>query len=78
LCPSKAKLQHSRRKQRTVEKNVCHDAGIVFTAKGDFIICVLIKPEGRFAKPAKRLISEIALLVYNHYNVDASSPLNDS
>ncbi|MFA5092481.1 MAG: serine hydrolase [Candidatus Omnitrophota bacterium] len=51
-----------------LERHICHDAGIVYTPKGDFLICVLVKHRNRFAKPAKKLISEIALATYNYYN----------
>jgi len=51
-----------------LERHICHDAGIVYTPKGDFLICVLVKHRNRYAKPAKKLISEIALATYNYYN----------
>jgi beta-lactamase class A len=51
-----------------LENHICHDAGIVFTQKGDFLICVLVKHNNKFAKPAKKLISDIALLTYNYYH----------
>ncbi|MCX5668944.1 MAG: class A beta-lactamase-related serine hydrolase [Candidatus Omnitrophica bacterium] len=50
-----------------LERHICHDVGIVFTNKGNFLICVLVKHENKFAKPAKKLISDMALLVYNYY-----------
>jgi len=50
-----------------LERHICHDAGIVYTRKGNFLICVLVKHENKFAKPAKKLISEIALSTYNYY-----------
>ena len=50
-----------------LERHICHDAGIVFTDKGDFLICVLVKHEDQRARSAKKLISDIALLVYNYY-----------
>ncbi len=50
-----------------LERHICHDVGIVFTNKGNFLICVLVKHENRLARPAKKLISDIALLVYNRY-----------
>lgn len=53
-----------------LERNVCHDAGIVFTPKGDFVICVLTKHNNKIARPAKRFISRVALDVYNYYNFD--------
>jgi len=50
-----------------LERHVCHDVGIVFTSKGNFLICVLAKHEDRFAKPTKKFISDITLLTYNYY-----------
>ena len=50
-----------------LERHICHDVGIVYTSRGDFIICVLVKHEDRYAKSAKKLIAEIALLTYNYY-----------
>lgn len=50
-----------------LERHICHDAGIVYTQKGNFLICVLIKHGNRHALPAKKLISEIALSTYNYY-----------
>jgi beta-lactamase class A len=51
-----------------LERHVCHDAGIVYTKKGNFLICVLVKHEDKVAGPAKRLISDIALFVYNYFS----------
>lgn len=51
-----------------LENGVCHDVGIVYTAKGNFLICVLTKHEYRLAKPMKRLIARLSLLTYNYYN----------
>lgn len=50
-----------------LENHICHDVGIVFTEKGDFLICVLAKHQDRFAYHTKKLISDIALLTYNYY-----------
>ncbi|TAM36682.1 serine hydrolase [bacterium] len=50
-----------------LEKHVCHDVGVVFTNKGNFLICVLAKHEDRLAKHAKRFISDVTLLTYNYY-----------
>ena len=50
-----------------LENYVCHDIGIVFTQKGNFLICVLVRHNQKFAKPAKKLISDIALFTYNYY-----------
>ncbi len=49
-----------------LERGVVHDAGIVFTGKGDYIICVLVKNVKNF-KNAKKLIAQLSLLTYNLY-----------
>ncbi len=51
-----------------LENGLCHDAGIVYTAKGNYLICVLLKHNNKSAQETKRLISSISLLVYNYYN----------
>lgn len=50
-----------------LERHVCHDVGIVYTDNGNFLICVLAKHNNRYAQPAKKFISDIALLTYNYY-----------
>ncbi len=50
-----------------LERGVCHDVGIVFTANGDFIICVLIKHRYKNSGLSKKLISNIAFDTYNYY-----------
>lgn len=50
-----------------LERHICHDAGIVFTDKGNFLVCVLARHKDRYAHPAKKFISDITLLVYNYY-----------
>ena len=50
-----------------LERHVCHDVGIVYTDKGNFLICVLARHQDRFAKSAKKFISDIAYLAYNYY-----------
>lgn len=50
-----------------LEKGVCHDVGIVFTPKGDFLICVLTQYRFAKAKRAKQLISKISYLTYIYY-----------
>lgn len=49
-----------------LENNICHDAGIVWTPQGDFLICVLTK-NASTSEAAKEFISKIALIVYNYY-----------
>lgn len=50
-----------------LERNVCHDVGIVLTSKGDFLICVLTNYKNTDLKTAKQFIARIALLTYNFY-----------
>lgn len=49
-----------------LERNVCHDAGIVFTGKGNFLICILTKNADR-RKTAKDFIANISLYTYDYY-----------
>jgi beta-lactamase class A len=49
-----------------LEKNVCHDAGIVFTQQGDFLICVLTKSNCG-TRQVKEFISNLALEIYQTY-----------
>jgi len=51
-----------------LERHICHDVGIVYTRKGNFLICVLVKHNDKTAKNSKRFISETALLTYKFYN----------
>jgi beta-lactamase class A len=50
-----------------LERGICHDAGIVFTPNGDFLICVLVKHKNKTARPAKKFIAQLAFLAYNYY-----------
>ncbi|MEW6040071.1 MAG: serine hydrolase [Elusimicrobiota bacterium] len=47
-------------------KDICHDAGIVFTPRGDFIVCVLTSDFRRY-RYAKTFIGEIAYKTYRCY-----------
>jgi beta-lactamase class A len=49
-----------------LEMKVCHDAGIVFAPRGDFLICVLTKGVVN-SRLSKKFISNIAFEVYNNY-----------
>lgn len=49
-----------------LEYHVCHDVGIVFTSRGNFLICVLTKHRGSI-RQAKEFISQVAQEVYNYY-----------
>ena len=50
-----------------LENMICHDAGIVYTAKGNFLICVLTKHRYKSARPSKKVIADIARTVYDSY-----------
>ncbi|MDD3296740.1 MAG: class A beta-lactamase-related serine hydrolase [Candidatus Omnitrophica bacterium] len=47
-----------------LEKGVVHDAGIVFGAESDYIICVLVKNTPNYSR-AKKFIAQTSLLAYN-------------
>lgn len=47
-----------------LENGLCHDAGIVYTNKGNFLICILTKHNYKNAHAAKKLIADISLLTY--------------
>ena len=50
-----------------LERSVCHDAGIVFTPKGNFLICVLTRYKNTNLNAAKEFIARMALLTYDFY-----------
>lgn len=51
-----------------LERNVCHDAGIIYAPSGDFLVCVLTKSRSKGGYAAmKDFIAKIALTVYNAY-----------
>lgn len=50
-----------------LERGVCHDAGIVYTKNGNFLISVLTRHGNKYAAPAKKLISDIAVAAYDCY-----------
>ena len=47
-------------------RGTCHDAGIIFTAKGDFVVCVLTS-DVKSIKMAKTFIGDIAYRAYQYY-----------
>lgn len=50
-----------------LERSVCHDAGIIFTRKGDLLICVLTQRKGKKgSQPAKRFIARLAERTYRY------------
>ncbi len=54
-----------------LERSVCHDAGIIFTRKGDLLVCVLTQRKarkGQGSQPAKRFIARLAERTYRYKN----------
>lgn len=50
-----------------LEHGICHDVGIVFTKKGNFLICVLTQHRDSNSNSAKEFIAKIALHTYNYF-----------
>lgn len=50
-----------------LEKGVCHAVGIVFTKKGDYIICVLTNHANPCSAPSKEFIAKVSLSVYKYF-----------
>lgn len=50
-----------------LENGVCYDAGIVFTRKGDFLICVLTKHANSSSINSKEFIAKVALCAYKYF-----------
>jgi beta-lactamase class A len=59
-----------------LERHICHDVGIVYTRKGNFLICVLVHHKDKTAVRAKKLISDIALFTYNYYQNQSARAYN--
>lgn len=49
-----------------LERNVCHDAGIIFSDQGHFLVCVLTKSTAR-TKKVKNFIANVSYYIYNNY-----------
>ena len=50
-----------------LERDVCHDAGIVFTRKGDFIVVVLTKHANSNSALSKEFIARVSLYAYKYF-----------
>ena len=48
----------------------CHDVGIVFSPRGDYVIVVLTSEAPNYTE-AKNFISKVAKLTYKYYKIDA-------
>jgi len=51
-----------------LERAVCHDVGIIFSCRGDLLICVLTGHANPDAQVAKEFIAQVALDVYTYAN----------
>ena len=51
-----------------LEKGICHDVGIIFDARGDFLICILTKHSNSNSIPSKNFIADISRLVYQRHD----------
>ena len=62
--PEKTPVAH----KTGLEREVCHDVGIIYTRKGDLLICVLTQRKGMkgTSQPAKRFIARLAQHVYRY------------
>jgi len=48
-----------------LERNVCHDVGIIFAQKGDLLVCVLTKHASN-SRQSKEFIARVGLAAYNY------------
>ena|GEM_PF-860251 len=55
----------------------CHDVGVVFSPRGDYLISVLTS-DGPAYSSAKNFISRVARLTYKHYKIDSDYARADS
>lgn len=55
-----------------LERSVCHDAGIVYTNKGNLLIAVLTKHANSNSDPAKAFIAKVSLYMYNYLEQEGS------
>jgi beta-lactamase class A len=68
--PAETEIAH----KTGLERGICHDAGIVFTPAGNFLICVLTKHRQKTARTAKDFIAQLALKTYYYYRAFLSKP----
>lgn len=61
--PDKISVAH----KTGLERGICHDAGIVFTPKGNFLICVLTRHKNHNSRPSKELIARLARYTYAYF-----------
>lgn len=56
-------------------RKACHDVGIVFSPKGDYMICVLTAHDKTY-KNAKGFIASVARITYDYYQGGTRKPAN--
>lgn len=66
--PKKLPLEVIVAHKTGLENGLCHDAGIVYTDKGNFLITVLVSHKNKTAAAAKELIAKISVLSYMYHN----------
>ena len=59
--PKDVKVAH----KTGLERGVVHDAGIIFSSKGDCVVCVLTKKVKSYSS-AKKFIARLSLITYNN------------
>ncbi len=59
--PKNIKVAH----KTGLERGVVHDAGIIFSSKGDYVVCVFTKRVKDYSK-AKKFIVRLSLATYNN------------
>jgi len=59
--PKNIKVAH----KTGLERGVVHDAGIIFSSKGDYVVCVFTKRVKDYSK-AKKFIARLSLATYNN------------
>ena len=61
--PKNVKVAH----KTGLERGVVHDAGIIFSSRGDCVVCVFTKKVKDYSK-AKKFIARLSLATYNNLN----------
>ena len=58
-------------------RKACHDVGIVFSPKGDYMICVLTGQDANY-REAKRFIASVGRITYDYYQGGFHRPIYQS
>ena len=60
--PAEASVAH----KTGLERGVCHDVGVAYTSKGNFLISILTKHTNSNSQPSKTFIANASLHIYNY------------